>query len=61
MDDHKAIISGKHDSILLPVKMDDIIIPAFKQMEKRLLTLCLTISTYGKNQEPKERKKPNKC
>lgn len=53
MDDHKVIISEKHYSILLPIKMDHIIIPKFKQMEKRLLTLCLTISTYGKNQEPK--------
>lgn len=41
-DHHKVIISGKHYSILLPIKIDHIMIHDFKQMEKRLLILCPT-------------------
>lgn len=64
MDNHKVIISGKHYSILLPFKMDHIIIPEFKQVEKRLLVLCLTLVLMGRIKNQKnvvERKKPNKC
>lgn len=61
MDNHKVIISGKHYSILLPFKMDHIIIPEFKQVEKRLLVLCLTLVLMGRIKNQKnvvERKNP---